>query len=47
MCSEAMKEVDKQESLPTRSLVTVSGRDRALGEPRGDGTLSKLHLSPI
>lgn len=43
-----MKEVNKQESLPTRSWVTVSGRDRALGEQQGGrGDLSKLRLNPI
>lgn len=42
-----MKEANKQESLPTRSWVTVSGRDRALGEQRGDrGGLSKLRVTP-
>lgn len=43
-----MDRVDKQGSLPSRTWVTILGRDRTLEEHQADrGVLSKLSLSSI
>lgn len=43
-----MDRVDKQGPLPSRTWVTILGRDRTLEEHQADrGVLSKLSLSSI